>query len=120
MSFKSFLGDVKLNEAVDLFPEVDVIKFDPDRIDMYDVVNSLMPTLARVAYVILSQKKVKYDSTHTDEEDEPFEFTKDALEEELSDVVDDLVERLNDQTMRDRLEIIDKLSGEFKDLKDKK
>lgn len=120
MSFKSYLGIQQLDEARDLFPDADVIKLDPDRIDMYDVVNNLMPTLARVAYVILSNKKTKYERTHTDEEDTPFEFTKDALEEELSDVVDDLVERLNDQTMRERLTVIDSLMSEFKDLKDGK
>lgn len=115
MSFKNFLG-VQLNEARDLFPEADVIKLDPDRIDMHDVTHTLLPTLARVAYVILSQKKIKYERTHTDEEDEPFEFTKDALEEEFSDVLSDLVERLNDVSMRDRLSVIDQIKSELKDL----
>lgn len=103
-----------LTEA-DVFPDVDVIKLDPDRADAYDVVSALMPTLVRMAYVYLTNDKVKYERTHTDEEDTPFEFSKDALDEQLENLIDNITKRLEDLSTHDRGDYIDRLKSEFKE-----
>ena len=105
----------KLCEAKDYFDSVDVIKLDPDRADAYDVVQALMPTLIRIAYVNMAHDKERYDRTHTDEEDDPFEFTIDELEDRLDDLVKNIRDRLDDQTSHDKHAYIDRIKSEFKE-----
>lgn len=104
-----------VTEAKDYFPDVDVIKLDPDRADTYDIVQALMPTLVRTAYVHLSHDKDKYERTHTEEDDEPFEFTNDALEERLDTLIDAIRNRLDDQSSHDKHAAIEKIKSEFKE-----
>jgi len=109
-----------LTESKDVFPDVDVIKLDPDRADVYDVVQSIMPTLVRMAYTYLVNDKQKYDRTHTDEEDTPFEFTKDALEEEVDKLIKHITNRFDDMSSHDKSAYIDRIKSEFKEkLEDK-
>jgi hypothetical protein len=110
---KAALKEGLITEAKDVFPDVDVIKIDPDRADPYDVVSALMPTLVRMAYVTLSEDQVKYKRTHTDPEDK-FEFTEDALEDLLDDLIKNVRNRLDDQSAHDKKAYIDRLKGEFK------
>jgi len=104
-----------LTEAKDLFPEVDVIKIDPDRADVYDIVQSIMPTMVRIAYTNLVNDKEKYERTHTDEEDIPFEFTKDALEEEVDNLIKHITNRMDDLSSHDKSAYIDRIKSEFKE-----
>ncbi len=113
-TFKKFLKDSMLTEA-DIFPDVDVIKLDPDRADPYDVAQALMPTLVRMAYVYLTEDKVKYERTHRAEDDTPFEFTSDALDERLETLIDNICKRLDDMSTHDRKAFIDRISKEFKE-----
>jgi len=117
MKFKKFLKDpnapVIITEA-DIFPDVDVIKLDPDRADAHDIVQALMPTLVRMAYVYLSEDKVKYERTHNDPDDTPFEFTEDALEEHLDLLIENITKRLDDQSSHDKKAAIDHIAKEFK------
>lgn len=121
LSFKSTVG-IKLTESKDMFSDVDVIKLDPDRIDAYDIVQALMPTLVRTAYVILCHDKEKYERTHNpkaseDDEDgdDPFPFTADELEERLDDIVGHIKNRLDDMSSHDRHSYIERIKGEFKE-----
>jgi len=114
VDFKELVNESLVMEA-DVFPDVDVIKLDPDRADSHDVVNALMPTLIRMAYVYLVDDKVKYERTHKDDEDTPFEFTEDELDERLENLIENVVKRLEEVSMRDRKADIKKMSGEFKE-----
>jgi len=102
-----------LTEAKDVFPDVDVIKLDPDRADSYDVASAIMPTLVRMAYTNLYHEKTKYDRSHTDEEDTPFDFTISALEDELDDLIKHVRNRLDDQSSHDKKAYIKRLESEF-------
>lgn len=104
-----------LESSSDYFSDVDVIKFDPDKVDTHDIVNALMPTLVKMAYVQLSDDKKKYERTHTDEDDEPFKFTKDELEERLDDIVGNLKDRLSDLSSRELIYHINKMEKEFRE-----
>jgi hypothetical protein len=115
MKLKAFLEQATLTEGKDFFPDVDVIKLDPDRVDVYDIVSALMPTLVRMAYVDLSHDKEKYERTHTDEEDEPFNFTVDELEDRLDKIIDNLKNRIDDMSSRDKHHYIDAIKKEFKE-----
>lgn len=107
-------------EAKDLFTDVDVIKLDPDRADAYDVVSALMPTLVRMAYTNLVHERTRV-TRGKDEEDSDFEFTADALDEEVEKLVDHVVKRFEDQNSHDRLAVINRVKSEFKDkLEEKK
>lgn len=99
----------------DVFADIDVIKLDPDRADSHDVVNALMPTLIRMAYVYLVDDKAKYERTHRDEEDTPFEFTTDELDDRLENLIENVVKRFEEVSMRDRKADIKKMSSEFKE-----
>jgi hypothetical protein len=102
-----------LIEAKDFFTDVDVIKLDPDRADAHDVVSAIMPTLVRMAYTYLAQDKIKYDR-NKDDEDPEFEFTKDALEERLDNLIGHVRDRL-DMSGHDKLNYITRLKDEFKE-----
>jgi hypothetical protein len=104
-----------LTEAKDVFPDVDVIKLDPDRADAYDVVQSIIPTLIRIAYTNLVNDKQKYERTHTDKEDISFEFTKGALEEEVDKLIKHITNRFDDLSSHDKLSYIDRIKSEFKE-----
>ena len=104
-----------ITESKDVFPDVDVLKIDPDRADDYDIVQTLMPTLVRIAYVHLQNDKAKYDRTHKGEDDEPFEFTKDALEDRLDDLINSIRNRLDDQSIHDKHAYVDRIENEFKE-----
>jgi hypothetical protein len=107
-------------EAKDLFPEIDVIKLDPDRADAYDVVSHVMPTLVRMAYADMVHDKAKYDRTFDEEDDKPYEFTADTLEDKLDDLIKLVREKFEDLSMHDRLSYIDKMKSEFKPPLEKK
>jgi hypothetical protein len=115
MKLRTFLEDAKLVESKDYFPDVDVLKLDPDRVDVYDIVSNLMPTLVRMAYVNLCHEKEKYERTHTDDEDEPFAFTVDELEDKLDDLISLVRDRFDDLTSRDKISYIDRVKSEFKE-----
>jgi len=106
-----------INEGKDLFSDVDVLKIDPDRADVYDVVQALMPTLVRMSYTYLIDDKTKYDrANHPDDEDyKPFEFDVNALEERLDDLVRSIRDKLEDLTAADRKAYINKVKSEFKE-----
>lgn len=113
----------KQNEDIlkeDLFKDVDVIKLDPDRIDAYDIVTSMMPTIIRTAYVNLTEDKKKYEKNF-DEEDETFEFSEYALGDAVDDLIEHIRNKFKDISMHDRKIYIDRIKDEFKvPLTDKK
>jgi len=106
-------------ESKDLFLEVDVIKLDPDRADAYDVVSHIMPTLVRIAYCDMVHDKAKHDRMYDEEDDEPYQFTADQLEDKLDDLVKLVREKFEDLSTHDRLSYIDKMKSEFKPQLDK-
>jgi hypothetical protein len=112
--FTRFVNESLVMEA-DVFPDIDVIKLDPDRADSHDVVNALMPTLIRMAYVYLTDDKIKYERTHRDEEDTPFEFTEDELDDRLENLIENVIKRLEEVSTHDRKDYIKRLSSEFKE-----
>jgi len=113
IKFSQFVGQ-PLTEAKDLFNDVDVIRLDPDRADATDVVSALMPTIVRIAYTNLIHERNKYERTHTDEEDDKFEFTVEALDEKVEELVDHIRDRL-DMSRHDRESYINRLKDEFKE-----
>jgi hypothetical protein len=114
MKLKAFLSQ-QIVESKDYFSDVDVLKFDPDNVDAYDIVSTLMPTIVRIAYVNLCHNKEKYERTHTDEEDEPFDFSQDALEDEVDDMIGHITNRFGDLSSRDKASYIDRVKSEFKE-----
>ena len=113
MKLSDFINKKTLTESKDFFPDIDVLKIDPDRADAYDIVQTLMPTLVRIAYVNLMEKKIKYDRTHKDKDDEPFVFNNDALEDELDDLIKFVRNRMDDLSSHDKKSYIDKVKTEF-------
>jgi hypothetical protein len=105
----------QITEGKDYFPEVDVIKLDPDRVDVQDITQALLPTLIRIAYAHLAQDKAKYERTHTDEDDDPFEFTESELEDRLDMLVRSLRDSIGDLTGSDYKSAIDSVKKEFKE-----
>ena len=104
---------MKLNEVQDLFKDMDVIKLDPDRADVYDVVNALMPTLVRMSYTFLVDDKRQHERTHTDEDDAKFDFDTGALIEMVNETISTLRKRLSGVDDGDIKQLIDTIKGEF-------
>lgn len=103
----------QINEATDYFPNVDLIKIDPDRADSYDIVSALLPTLVKIAYVDMSHDKVKYDRTHNDEEDTPFDFSESELVDRLDNVINQIRNRLDDMSAQDKKAFINRVKSDF-------
>lgn len=87
-----------LNEASMNFDDFDTIKVDPDRDDVYDLAEKIIPTIARLAYTNLMADKErhekKYGPASDDEDAYNFQFDKSALVEEMEKVIDQLNTRL--------------------------
>lgn len=102
-----------------LFPDVDTIRLDPDRVDVYDIVSHLLPTIVKISYTFLHADKIKherkYGSDDPDtEEDDKFAFNKSALRDEIQQVIQHLTDRLEGLTYTDFDNTIDAVSKEFK------
>jgi hypothetical protein len=99
-----------------LFKDFHEIKVDPDRDDIYDIKNKLLPLLVKMAYKNLTLDKEKHEKKYgpsTDEEEAfNFEFTEDALMEVTDDLVSDLIEKL---TVMSNSDIKDAISASSKD-----
>ena len=120
-NFKSFIGSEKseqITEGKDVFPDVDVLKIDPDRADAYHIVQALMPTMVRIAYTHLVHDNIKFKREHAndaDEENLKFDFNVDGLEERLDDLVKAITRRFDDMTSHDKAAYISKIKSEFKE-----
>jgi hypothetical protein len=122
-NFKTFIG-APITEAKDVFPDVDVLKIDPDRADAYDIVQALMPTMVRIAYTHLMHDHTKFKREHEhddpEEENQKFDFNVDGLEERLDDLVKAITRRFDDMTSHDKAAYIGKIKSEFKEPLDTK
>lgn len=108
-----------LSEAKMLFPEFHNIKLDPDRSDLHDITNQLMPLLVKMAYKDLWLEKQKHEQKHgpksNDEDAYNFEFTEEALADKVDDLLSALAERLKDTRVADIKEEIQRSAKDFED-----
>ena len=109
-----------LNEArLQHFDDVDVIKIDPDRDGPHEIVERLMPVLAKVAYTYLMGDKSKHERTHgpkSDEEDAyNFDFTKGALRDNLEELIGHVCNRMKDMSQRELDAVIEAAAKDFKE-----
>lgn len=99
-----------------LFKDFHEIKIDPDRDDIHDIKNKLLPVLVKMAYKNLTLDREKHQKKYgpsSDEEDAfNFEFTQDALAEATDDLVSDLIEKLTEMSNSD---VIDAITTSLKD-----
>lgn len=116
-----------VNESIslteeELFPHFDEIKIDPDRNDPYDLAHAIMPSIIRMAYTFLYHDKVKHDRTYSpsDEDENQFDFSEQALVEEVDSVRTHLKDRLDNISDKDISEMISRMMKEFKHPLDKK
>lgn len=105
---------MKLTEVQELFAELDVIKLDPDRTDVYDIIHALLPTLVRISYANMVEDQRKYNRTHASEDDERFQFTKETLIETVNDLIASLRKRFD--AVDDKMigDVIETIKSEFK------
>lgn len=93
MKLQSLLTEASMN-----FDDFDIIKIDPDRDDVHDVADKIIPTIARLAYTNLMADKQKHEKKYgakSDDEDAyNFQFDKSALEEEMEKIIELLSARL--------------------------
>ena len=114
-----------LNEALEhQFKEIDTITIDPDRDDVYDITNKIMPSLIRMAYTHLVADKVshekKFGASSDDEDSYNFSFTKSELVDRLETLINNLKDKLDDETHGTELkDSITKMESEFKTPLDK-
>lgn len=105
MKFTDFL----VEQRDDLF-DLEAIKVDPDRDDVYTVVRSSLPVIVKMAYVSLYLKKQKHKS------DDAFEFTNQALRDEIEQLLkhfSELYGRMD--TSLDVTDAIKRVAKEFKE-----
>lgn len=85
--------------------------------DNKDVVENLLPVIIQLAYRDLSNAKTahekKYGARSTDEDAYNFNFTEDALIEEIDFVIEDLTERLRGLSLNALQRAIKQVSNEF-------
>jgi len=106
-------------ESAHVFDDAEVLKFDPDRTDTYDIAHGLMGILVKIAYVNFLHSKAKHDKMYDDPEDSKFVFTTEELADEVDTVIDQLKEKLGDMSSKDILEAIQNVSPSFKTPLDK-
>lgn len=98
-----------LSEAL-LFKDFHEIKVDPDRDDVFDIKDKLLPVIVKMAYTNLfhARKKheQKYGEASDDEDAYNFEFTEDALNEETEEVLNILAEKLKEISSSDIKSVI--------------
>lgn len=108
-----------LTEAKMLFPDFHEIKLDPDRSDLHDITNQLMPLIVKMAYKDLwidkEKHEQKYGPKSDDEDAYNFEFTHDALVEKVEAMLSNLAERLKDVRTADIKEEIKRSEKDFED-----
>ena len=102
-----------------MFDDVEVLKFDPDRADVYDVAHGLMGLLVKMSYVNFLHSKAKHEKLYDDEEDQKFKFTAEELADEVNTVIDQLREKLADMNTKDILDAIKTVAPSFKQPLDK-
>ena len=117
------IAQVLLKEAM-LFDDFHVIKLDPDRADTFDVFDQLKPLIVKMAYKNLHSDKEKHERKYgpkSDDEDAyNFEFTEEALAEEVESIMSDLAGKLNTISSKDVKSAIQAVSKEFKEPLEKK
>lgn len=88
-----------------LFKDFHEIKVDPDRDDLHDIENKLLPVLVKMAYTNLYHDRKKHEGKYgppsDDEDSYNFEFTEDALSEMTTEMLDQLADRLKEVTTGD-------------------
>jgi hypothetical protein len=106
---------VELDESDHLFNRSDDVMIDPDRSDVHDVMNALMPSLIKMAYTFLYHDKVKHERKHSgDEGEDQFDFSAEALRDEVQQLITSLCKRLEDQSNKDIDDDIERLKADFK------
>lgn len=108
-----------LSEAKMLFPDFHNIKLDPDRSDLHDITEQLMPLIVKMAYkdlwIAKEQHERKYGPKSDDEDAYNFEFTHDALADKVEDLLSALAERLKDVRSADIKDEIKRAEKDFED-----
>jgi hypothetical protein len=95
-----------------VFDDIVTMKFDPDRADIGDVVDQVVPLLARMAYVQFTHDKAKHEKLYDDPEDEKFKFTADECANTVDEFINLLRDKLGEVSTKD---IMDALNhGDFK------
>ncbi len=83
-----------------LFKDFHDIKVDPDRDDLHDIKDKLLPVLVKMAYTNLYHDRTKHEGKYgpaSDDEDAyNFEFTEDNLGEKTEDLLNALAEKLKE------------------------
>ena len=108
-----------------LFSELHNVKIDPDRADVGDLMDKLLPLLVKIAYKNLHSEKEQHERKHgpkSDDEDAyNFDFSVDALVEKVDELSDQLADELKYLKTAEVKDTIKALSKDLKEpLKDKK
>lgn len=107
-----------ITEAM-LFSDFHEIKVDPDRDDLHDIQDKLLPVIVKMAYKNLFSDKEKHERKHgpksTDEDAYNFEFTESALAEEVEAMLNALGNKLKELNSSDIKSTIKAVSKDFKD-----
>ena len=83
-----------INES-NFFPDIDRIEIDPDKVFASDVVDSILPTLLKIAYKNLMLEKQSHDRKFGVDSDYQFRIDENALIEQFEDVAGEVVGILN-------------------------
>ena len=94
-----------LTESTMLFKDFHEIKVDPDRDDVRDITDKLLPLAVKMAYTQLyhdrKKHEQKYGEASDDEDAYNFEFTADALGELTEELLGHLADRLKEVSSSD-------------------
>lgn len=102
-----------------MFDDVEVLKFDPDRADIYDIAHGLMGLLVKMSYVNFLHSKAKHEKLYDGEDDEKFKFTAEELADEVDVCIDQLKNKLGDMRTKDIMDAIEAVAPSFKQPLDK-
>ena len=108
-----------LCESKMLFNEYHSIRIDPDRDDLYDVADKLLPAFVKMAYKNLVSDKERHEAKHgeksSDEDAYNFEFTEDALLNEFETLTSLFAEKLKNLSSKEIKDLIKLSSKDFKE-----
>ena len=100
-----------------LFKDLDNVNIDPDRDDVGDLKDKLLPVIIKMAYKNLHSSKEAHEKKHgsaSDDEDAyNFDFTEAALEEEVETVLGQLAGELKEFPSADLRDAIKRISVHF-------
>lgn len=95
-----------LTESTMLFKDFHEIKVDPDRDDVRDITDKLLPLAVKMAYTQLYHDRKKHEQKYGEASDDDedaynFEFTADALSDLTEELLGHLADRIKEVSSSD-------------------